>query len=86
MDKSWKIVVIMSNDFTKSEWCQWEVDLIQERRRRYGKDTLVLIMYRQIDTSHMTNSVRAEDYEGYSYKKIVKISFDVNMSGVNSYV
>jgi toll-like receptor 13 len=59
MDKSWKIVVIMSNDFTKSEWCQWEVDLIQERRRRYGKDTLVLIMYRQIDTSHMTNSVKA---------------------------
>lgn len=59
MDKSWKIVVIMSNNFTKSEWCQWEVDLIQERRRRYGKDALVLIMYRQIDTSHMTNSVKA---------------------------
>ncbi|VDI59117.1 toll-like receptor 13 [Mytilus galloprovincialis] len=57
--KSWKVVIVMSNNFTKSEWCQWELDLVQERRRRHGKDALVLIMYSQIDSSHMTNSIRS---------------------------
>ncbi|CAC5382545.1 TLR13 [Mytilus coruscus] len=57
--KSWKVVVVMSNNFTKSEWCQWELDLVQERRRRHGKDALVLIMHSQIDSSHMTNSIRS---------------------------
>ncbi|VDI78784.1 Hypothetical predicted protein [Mytilus galloprovincialis] len=57
--KSWKVIVVMSNNFTKSEWCQWELDLVQERRRRYGKNALVLIMQSQIDSSHMTNSIRS---------------------------
>lgn len=59
VDKSWKIIVVMSNDFTKSEWCQWEVDLVQERRRRNGKEALILIMHSQIDSSHMTSSIRS---------------------------
>ncbi|XP_052098309.1 toll-like receptor 13 [Mytilus californianus] len=57
--KSWKIIVVMSNNFTKSEWCQWELDLVQERRRRHGKDALILIMHSQIDSSHMTNSIKS---------------------------
>jgi hypothetical protein len=40
----------MSNQFAESEWCQWEIDLVQERRRQQGKKALVLIMYRQIDS------------------------------------
>jgi hypothetical protein len=39
LKKSWKVVVIMSNDFAKSEWCQWEVDIVQERRRRLKIET-----------------------------------------------
>ncbi|CAG2215754.1 unnamed protein product [Mytilus edulis] len=58
MNKSWKIIVVMSNDFAKSEWCQWEVNLALERRRRQGTDALVLIMYRQIDSKHMTSGLR----------------------------
>ncbi|VDI34691.1 Hypothetical predicted protein [Mytilus galloprovincialis] len=57
--KSWKVIVVMSNNFTKSEWCQWELDLVQERRRRHGKEALILIMQSQIDSSHMTNSIRS---------------------------
>jgi hypothetical protein len=38
LQNSWKVVVIISNAFTKSEWCQWEVDIIQERRRQQGRD------------------------------------------------
>ncbi|CAC5384592.1 unnamed protein product [Mytilus coruscus] len=58
MNKSWKIIVVMSNDFAKSEWCQWEVNLAVERRRRQGMNALVLIMYRQIDSKHMTSGLR----------------------------
>jgi toll-like receptor 13 len=58
MSKCWKIIVVMSNQFAESEWCQWEIDLVQERRRRQGKKALVLIMYRQIDSRHMTSSLR----------------------------
>ncbi|VDI11432.1 Hypothetical predicted protein [Mytilus galloprovincialis] len=49
-EKSWKVVVVMSNDFAKSEWCQWEVDVVQERRRRQGKDAFLLIMLKTIDS------------------------------------
>lgn len=59
MKCSWKVIVVMSNNFTKSEWCQWEIDLVQERRRQDGKRALVLIMYCQIDSGHMINSIRA---------------------------
>ncbi|XP_052068195.1 toll-like receptor 6 [Mytilus californianus] len=58
MNKSWKIVVIMSNNFAKSEWCQWEVNLVQERRRRRGKNAMVLIMLKQINSKHMTSALR----------------------------
>ncbi|CAG2250436.1 unnamed protein product [Mytilus edulis] len=59
LEKSWKVVVILSNDFAKSEWCQWEVDVVQERRRRQGRDVFLLIMLKNIDSKHMTNQLRA---------------------------
>ncbi|CAG2225349.1 unnamed protein product [Mytilus edulis] len=59
LEKSWKVVVILSNDFAKSEWCQWEVDIVQERRRRQGRDVFLLIMLKNIDSKHMTNQLRA---------------------------
>ncbi|XP_076084820.1 toll-like receptor 2 [Mytilus galloprovincialis] len=59
LEKSWKVVVILSNEFAKSEWCQWEVDVVQERRRRYGRDVFLLIMLKTIDSKHMTNQLRA---------------------------
>ncbi|XP_076080067.1 toll-like receptor 2 [Mytilus galloprovincialis] len=59
LEKSWKVVVILSNDFAKSEWCQWEVDVVQERRRRHGRDVFLLIMLKNIDSKHMTNQLRA---------------------------
>ena len=47
LKKSWKVVVIMSNDFAKSEWCHWEVDIVQERRRRLGRDVFLLVMLKK---------------------------------------
>ncbi|XP_052057701.1 toll-like receptor 13 [Mytilus californianus] len=59
MSRCRKIIVVMSNNFAESEWCQWEVDLVHERRRRQGKGVSLLIMLRSIDSKHMTNRLRA---------------------------
>ncbi|XP_063446601.1 toll-like receptor 3 [Mytilus trossulus] len=58
LKKSWKVVVIMSNAFAKSEWCQWEVDIVQERRRRQGREVLLLIMLENINSKNMTSPLR----------------------------
>ncbi|VDI59841.1 Hypothetical predicted protein [Mytilus galloprovincialis] len=58
LKKSWKVVVIISNAFAKSEWCQWEVDIIQERRRRQGRDALLLVMLENITSKNMTSPLR----------------------------
>ncbi|CAC5420896.1 unnamed protein product [Mytilus coruscus] len=58
LQKSWKVVVVMSNNFAKSEWCQWEVDVVQERRRRQGKGVFLLIMLKTINSKHMTSTLR----------------------------
>lgn len=56
--KSWKVEIIMSNYFAESEWCQWECDCVQGRRRHHRKDACVLIMLRTIDANHMTSSMK----------------------------
>ncbi|XP_052071863.1 toll-like receptor 3 [Mytilus californianus] len=58
LKRSWKIIVIISNAFAKSEWCQWEVDIIQERRRRQGRDVLLLVMLENITSKNMTSPLR----------------------------
>ena len=52
-----KVVVIMSNDFAKSEWCQWEVDIVQERSR-LGRDVFLLVMLKNITSKYMTSPLR----------------------------
>jgi toll-like receptor 13 len=51
MNKCWKVVVIMSNEFAKSDWCQWEVDFVQQRRRKKGKESFILIMLKSFESS-----------------------------------
>ncbi|VDI53590.1 toll-like receptor 13 [Mytilus galloprovincialis] len=58
LNKSWKVVVIISNAFAKSEWCQWEIDIIQERRRRQGRNALLLVMLENITSKNMTSPLR----------------------------
>ncbi|XP_071125723.1 toll-like receptor 13 [Mytilus edulis] len=58
LKKSWKVLVIVSNNFAQSEWCQWEVDVVQERRRRQGKEVIIPIILEAIDSKHMTSQLR----------------------------
>ena len=48
----------MSNAFAKSEWSQWEVDFVQDRRRKQGKDAFLLIMLHTITSGHMTSPIK----------------------------
>ncbi|XP_071130662.1 toll-like receptor 13 [Mytilus edulis] len=58
LKESWKVVVILTNALAKSEWCQWEIDIVQERRRRQGRDALVLVMLENINSKSMTSPLR----------------------------
>lgn len=58
MKKCWKVVVIMSNEFAKSDWCQWEVDFVQQRRRKKGKESFILIMLKLINSDHMISPIK----------------------------
>ncbi|XP_052071857.1 toll-like receptor 13 [Mytilus californianus] len=68
---SWKVVVIISNAFAKSEWCQWEVDIIQERRRRQGRNALLLVMLENLTSKNMTSPLRTllDSTSHLKYKK-----------------
>ena len=48
----------MSNDFAKSEWCQLVEDIVQERRRRLGRDVFLLVMLKNITSKYMTSPLR----------------------------
>ncbi|CAC5360990.1 unnamed protein product [Mytilus coruscus] len=58
LKKCWKIIVIMSNEFAKSEWCQWELDFSQDRRRRQGRNVFLPIMLKTINSNHMICPIR----------------------------
>ena len=58
LQKSWKVLVVISNNFSKSEWCQWEVDVIHERRRKLGKYVVLPVLLENIDSKHMTGKLR----------------------------
>ena len=59
LEKSSKVIVVMSNEFTKSDWCQWEVDVVLERLRNYGPDVFLLIMIKPVHSKHMTSKLRS---------------------------
>ncbi|XP_076071292.1 uncharacterized protein LOC143042734 [Mytilus galloprovincialis] len=58
LKKCWKIIVIMSNEFAKSEWCQWELEFSQDRRRRQGRNAFLPIMLKTINSKHMISPIR----------------------------
>ncbi|XP_056012719.1 slit homolog 3 protein-like [Ostrea edulis] len=58
MQDSKKIIIVMSNEFTQDEWCQFQVEKAQERIRNQGIEAAVLIMLHDIDNKHMTSTIK----------------------------
>ncbi|XP_046371636.2 toll-like receptor 3 [Haliotis rufescens] len=59
IETSRKIVIVLSNEFAQSGWCQFELNLIQRHVLENGQRLLVVVMLEEIDTRHVTKAMRA---------------------------
>ena len=57
INASRKIVLILSNDFARSQWCQFEMTMAQLRSVEEGRHTLVVVMLENIQTRNMSTSL-----------------------------
>jgi hypothetical protein len=57
MKESRKVILVMSNAFARSEWCQFEVLLAHERFLKNGSDTLVTVLLEDVSSRHFTNAL-----------------------------
>ena len=58
IESSRKTVLVLSNNFAKSEWCQLEMSMAQHKLLTTRKDVLVLVMKENIDDVHMSRNLR----------------------------
>ena len=58
MKESRKVILVMSNAFARSEWCQFEVLLAHERFLENGSDTLVTVLLEDVSSRHFTNALK----------------------------
>lgn len=58
MKESRKVILVMSNAFARSEWCQFEVSLAQDRFLKNGSDTLVTVLLEDVSSRHFTNALK----------------------------
>ncbi|XP_071082827.1 toll-like receptor 3 [Haliotis cracherodii] len=59
IDNSRCLVIILSNSFAESGWCQFELALIQRYILENGNRPLVVVMLEEINTRHVTKAMRA---------------------------
>ncbi|XP_046542768.1 toll-like receptor 3 [Haliotis rubra] len=59
IQESRKIIIVLSNEFAQSGWCQFELNLIQRHVLENGQRLLVVVMLEEIDTRHVTKAMRA---------------------------
>lgn len=59
MEKSRRIMLILSGNFVTDEWCQFEMLLAQTRLIEEGRDLMVLVMLEELDSRHVSKSLHA---------------------------
>ncbi|XP_067668965.1 toll-like receptor 3 [Haliotis asinina] len=59
IQESRKIMIVLSNEFAQSGWCQFELNLIQRHVLENGQRLLVVVMLEEIDSCHVTKAMRA---------------------------
>ncbi|XP_048745873.2 toll-like receptor 13 [Ostrea edulis] len=57
MQKSRKILLILSNNFAESHWCRFETMMAQIRSMNDGENMVVVILLERIQTKNITNSL-----------------------------
>ena len=58
INRSRKTLIVLSNNFTESQWCQLELTLAQKRHVEEGSTHLIVVLIDTIETKNMSNSVR----------------------------
>ena len=56
-NESKKILVVLSNNFAKNEWCLWQMNLVEERLRKSGNSATVFVLYKSISSKNMISSL-----------------------------
>jgi toll-like receptor 13 len=57
MQKSRKILLILSNSFAKSHWCRFETMMAQIRSMKDGENMVIVVLLERIQTKNITNSL-----------------------------
>ncbi|KAK3090059.1 hypothetical protein FSP39_008885 [Pinctada imbricata] len=70
-----KVILVLSNNFAKSQWCQYEILLAQHRFLEEGGNSLILILLSDIKQKYMTNCL------GMLMRTITYISWTNNSEG-----
>ena len=55
--ESKKILVVLSDNFAKNEWCLWQFNLVEERIRHSGDSAVVFVLYKNISSKSMISCV-----------------------------
>ncbi|CAC5417175.1 unnamed protein product [Mytilus coruscus] len=58
MEESRKIILVMSNAFSRSKWCQFEVLLANDRCLNHDSETLVTILLEDVNSRYFTNVLK----------------------------
>ncbi|KAK3091594.1 hypothetical protein FSP39_021019 [Pinctada imbricata] len=70
-----KVILVLSNNFAKSQWCQYEILLAQHRFLEEGGNSLILILLSDIKQKYMTNCL------GMLLRTMTYISWTENSEG-----
>ena len=57
--ESKKIILVLTNKFVKSSWCEFEVNMARMKCFDEGRDLIVVIMLEPVDPKHMSKTLRA---------------------------
>ncbi len=58
LDKSRKIILVVSNEFAKSEWCRFELRLAQKRSIEEDNDAVIVVLLEDIQARNVPKPMK----------------------------
>ena len=58
IDRSRKVIMVLTNKFAASQWCQFEVAMAQHRLLEEGRDVLIPVLMEEIEGRNLTARLR----------------------------
>ena len=54
-----KVIVVLSNNFSKSEWCEFELALAQRRYLKEGIDVMIVVLLEKLQNKNVTSVIKS---------------------------